>query len=150
MKNTKPYPPRDLEALQARFALRVAAHLTEAVEGAAPDVSERLRFAREQALQRARTARHGAETQVAPSVQVAGGRAAALLLGGGGSPCWLKLASLVPLVMLIAGLSVIEEIHDRSQIAAAADIDVALLSDKLPPDAYRDPGFVEFLKTAEE
>ena len=149
MKNTKPYTPRDLEALQARFALRVAAHLTEAIEGAAPDVSERLRFAREQALQRARTARHSAETQVASSVQVAGGRAAALL-GRGGSPWWLKLASLVPLVMLIAGLSVIEEIHDRSQIAAAADIDVALLSDKLPPDAYRDPGFVEFLKTAEE
>jgi hypothetical protein len=77
-----------------------------------------------------------------------GGRVAALL--GGGSPWWLKLASFVPLVMLIAGLTGIEELHDRSQIAAAADVDVALLADKLPPDAYRDPGFVEFLKTAQD
>ncbi|HET9643507.1 MAG TPA: DUF3619 family protein, partial [Burkholderiaceae bacterium] len=54
-----------------------------------------------------------------------------------------------PLVMLIAGLTVIEQVHYRNQISAAAEIDVALLADSVPPDAYRDPGFVEFLKTAE-
>jgi hypothetical protein len=148
MNNTKPYTSRDLEALQARFALRVAAHLTEHTENAPKDISERLRFAREQALERARASRSSTETQVATSVQPVGGRVAALL--GGGSPWWLKLASFVPLVMLIAGLTGIEELHDRSQIAAAADVDVALLADKLPPDAYRDPGFVEFLKTAQD
>jgi hypothetical protein len=143
MKNTTLYSSRDLDALQARFALRVLAQLTESTENNTPaDVSERLRFARERALERAR------ELRAATTVQPAGRGAAALLAGG--SPWWLKLASFVPLLMLLVGLSVIEELHDRNQIAAAAEIDVALLADKLPPDAYRDAGFVEFLKTSQE
>jgi hypothetical protein len=35
-------------------------------------------------------------------------------------------------------------------LVAAAEVDTALLADTLPPEAYRDPGFVEFLKTAED
>jgi hypothetical protein len=144
MKNTTMYTSRDLDALQARFALRVAARLTENAQNSTPaDVSERLRFARERALERARELRQVAAVQPA-------GRGAAALLSAGGSPWWLKLASFVPLVMLLIGLSVIEELHDRNQIAAAAEIDVALLADKLPPDAYQDAGFVEFLKTSQE
>lgn len=146
MKNSN-LTPRDLDALQARFALRVAAHLTEASEKTPHDVNERLRFAREQALARARAVRQTA-AQPATVVQPAGGAAA--MIGGPRSPWWLKLASFVPLVMLLAGLGLIEDLHDRNQIAAAAEIDVALLADDLPPDAYRDAGFVEYLKTAQE
>jgi hypothetical protein len=146
MKNTTLHTARDIETLQARFALRIAARLTENAETRTPaDVSERLRFARERALQKAREARR-AEVAIAQPV----GSGVAALLAGGGSPWWLKLASFAPLLMLILGLSVIEELHDRTQIAAAAEIDVALLADKLPPDAYQDAGFVEFLKTSQE
>ena len=81
-------------------------------------------------------------------MQPSGGAAA--LAGGPRSPWWLKLASFAPLVMLLAGLSLIEDLHDRNQITAAAEIDVALLADDLPPDAYRDAGFAEYLKTAQE
>lgn len=147
MKNSN-HTSRDLDALQARFALRVAARLSESATTVPHDVSERLRVARDQALARARE-RRSVEVRTSPSVQVLGsGRSA--VLGLGGSPWWLKLASLVPLVMLVVGLSVIEDLHSRSQIDAAAEIDSALLADSLPPDAYRDPGFVEFLKTAQE
>jgi hypothetical protein len=48
----------------------------------------------------------------------------------------------VPLVMLVAGTG--DEWHARAQIEAA-EVDVALLADDLPPDAYSDAGFVEFL-----
>jgi hypothetical protein len=140
---------RDGEALQARFGLRVAARLSENAANAPHDVSERLRFARESALARARELRTSAVAQAAPSIQRAGGGIAALSFGGG-TPWWLKLASFAPLVMLIVGLTAIEKVHDRVQIAAAAEIDSALLADSLPPDAYRDAGFVEFLKTSQE
>lgn len=147
MKNTTTlYTPRDQDALQARFALRIAAHLTENAENTSHDVSERLRFARERALERARALRQ-AEAQPAVAVSRGG---ALTWLSGGHSSWWIKLASFVPLLMLLVGLSAIEELHDRTQISAAAEIDVALLTDKLPPDAYRDAGFVEFLKTSQE
>ena len=35
---------------------------------------------------------------------------------------------------------------DEAGYAAAAEVDAALLADDLPPEAYTDPGFGEFLK----
>ena len=65
----------------------------------------------------------------------------------GRQPGWLfRFASVVPLIVLVAGLIAIDEWHDRAQIEAAAELDAALLGDDLPPDAYSDAGFVEFLK----
>jgi hypothetical protein len=128
----------DADALQARFALRIAAALDERAAAAPRDIDERLRFARERALQRAKQVRVEAASA---AVHTRGGT---LGLGGG---WWLRLASVLPLLMLIGGLTLIQLVHDRAQIAAAAEIDTALLADSLPPDAYRDPGFVEFLKT---
>ncbi|HEX7690301.1 MAG TPA: DUF3619 family protein, partial [Burkholderiaceae bacterium] len=40
----------DRDGLEARFGVRVAAVLSERANATAPDISERLRFAREQAL----------------------------------------------------------------------------------------------------
>jgi hypothetical protein len=125
--------PHELEARQERFARRVTARLSEQAASVSPDISERLRFARESALARARSQRDAAPA--APRRF---------------APWWIRVASFAPLVMLLLGLGVINELHDRSEIAAAAEIDVALLADDLPPDAYRDAGFVEFLRTAQE
>lgn len=139
----------ELDALQARFAVRVTARLDEQAAKVAPDVAERLRFAREQALEKARAARNSVERAVQP---VAAG-AATLALGGGGrdaSPLWVKIGSLLPLVALVGGLLLIQQWHTQAQIDAAAEIDAALLSDDLPPSAYGDPGFAEFLKTPRE
>ena len=142
--NIRTYAPAELEALEARLAFRLTARLTERTANLSADVSERLRFAREQALARAREAR---STQTAESV-VATGKGATLSLGrgNGGSGWWVQLAAMIPLVALVGGLVLIQQMHDRSQIAAAAEIDASLLADDLPPSAYSDPGFVEFLK----
>jgi hypothetical protein len=137
MNNNHIHPvPRDLEPLQARFAHRIAARLSEQAETVSPDIAERLRFAREAALARA-------QAQRAPTATTHGALSRF-------APWWIRVASFAPLVMLLLGLGVIDELHDRSEIAAAAEIDVALLADNLPPDAYRDAGFVEFLRTAQE
>ena len=132
------------DTLQARFGLRVAARLSERAQEVSPDVSERLRFAREQALQRARAAR-AAEVPVRVGVTRAG---AAIL--GGHSRWWLTLGSLLPAVALVAGLVLIQRWQDNAQVSVAAEVDAALLSDDVPPQAYSDAGFAEFLKTPDE
>lgn len=137
-----PHSAARLEALQARFGLRLTARLTERSAELPQDINERLRFAREKALERARAVRK-AEAPATQAVLVG----ASLALGGGPDRWWMKAASLLPLIALVGGLILIEHWHRGSQIAAAAEIDASLLADDLPPDAYSDPGFVEFLKS---
>ena len=107
-----------------------------------------MRVAREQALGRARVAIRSAG---APTVLATGGGTVALGGDSGrgdsdGTPWWLRLSSLLPLAVLLAGLLLIDRHYTQSQIEAAAEVDAALLADDLPPEAYRDPGFAEFLK----
>jgi hypothetical protein len=126
---------------EARFGLRIGALLTEQAQRTPHDVAERLRFAREQALARARA---GRSVTAGAVVIVGGGSSHTATLGR--QPSWLtRFASVLPLVALVGGLLLIEEWHARAEIEAAADVDTALLSDELPPDAYTDAGFVEFL-----
>jgi hypothetical protein len=142
----------DLDARVSRFGKRVAASLTERGDALPHDVTERLRFAREQALLKARSAR---APQVATQTSAAVVRAgAALALGGagsgsGGSSRWFKLATVMPLLLLVAGLLLIQHGQWYEQVMASAEIDTALLSDKLPPAAYGDPGFTEYLSEQE-
>lgn len=139
---------QEQEARVARFGLRVAAGLTEHSQALGSDVQERLRFAREQALARAAAARAAqpARAAEASTVQLAGGHT--LSLGGRGgdkSPRWLKLAALLPLVLLLGGLMLIQHSQWYEQIRSAAELDTDLLSKPLPPAAYSDPGFREYL-----
>jgi len=160
------------EALQARFALRVTARLNEGSQGLPHDISERLRIAREQAIEAARQARLGAVAagEVAPVVAtaVAGVSAqGAAVLGGwneagrarqpgrgrrldDGPLSWgWRLATTLPVLALVAGLWLVHAYHDQEKVEATADIDTAILTDDLPPDAYADPGFEEFLRSDE-
>jgi hypothetical protein len=140
MNSTVTRQAADAERLEARLGLRLGALLNEQAARTPHDVSERLRIAREQALARARESRR--LTASTDSV-VSNGRSATL----GRLPGWLfRFASVMPLVVLVAGMVLIDEWHDRAQIEAAADVDLSLLSDELPPDAYSDAGFVEYLK----
>jgi hypothetical protein len=134
-------------ALEARLGARLAGALSAAQPRLPADVSERLRFARQQALLKAQSVRQplrAAARQIAWSPALAG------VPGGLGSPMswWQRVASVLPLLMLVAGLIAIDRWADHEQVLAAADIDAALLADDLPPEAYADPGFAEFLLAA--
>jgi len=126
------------EATEARFARSLAACLSESAEQLTPDVAERLRFGREKALEIARRARDAQGVGVTES--------GAAIAGFSRSRWWLRFASVLPLVALVGGLALIQNWQTRTQISAAAEIDEALLGDDLPINAYRDPGFSEFLK----
>jgi len=130
-------------SIESRLAARLAAALTVSAQTLPHDVTERLRFAREQALSSARAQQRLAATSVAV-VGVAAGGAAAL---GWLAPVWQRAASLLPIVVLVAGLVAIDQLSTREQVLAAAEIDSELLADDLPPDAYSDPGFAEFLRS---
>ena len=145
MKNQNTsYTSGGIDALQSRFALRVTGRLNEGARDLPHNVTERLRFGREKALERARLARRA---EAAVGARAVGGGSATLVLGGGpGSQRWFKWASVLPVIALVGGFLLIEHVHQKSQIAAAVEIDAALLADDVPPAAYSDPGFVEFLK----
>ncbi|MEN9418672.1 MAG: hypothetical protein RI988_2292 [Pseudomonadota bacterium] len=101
------------------------------------DIEQRLHFARERALQ---VARASAARETAGVVVTVG--SAAL----GTTPWGWRIASLLPFVVLVAGLLLIGQVHRQQDIHAAAEVDAVLLADELPPAAYSDPGFAEFLK----
>ncbi|WP_077032638.1 DUF3619 family protein [Pelomonas sp. KK5] len=148
-KQHKPHSSQELDARVTRFGLRVAAGLTERSNDIPVDVSERLRFAREQAMAKAQAARKTETATARPSVFRTGG--ATLALGGAGRPSrWFKFASALPLLALVAGLLAIQVGQWQQQVNAAADIDTRLLSDNLPPAAYSDPGFSEYLSDEQE
>ncbi len=132
--------PTHHEGLEARFALRVASRLNASAGDLPHDISERLRFAREQALSRASAQRTAGST-----IAHTGG----LAVLGGPPSVWLRLASLLPLLVLAAGLVLIQQHREQELIVVAAEIDAALLTDELPPTAYGDPGFAEFLRNTE-
>lgn len=135
----------ELEALEAQVGLRLAARLSAGTDALPHDISARLRFARERALEQARLVRQP-QTALAP-VGLSGG--SALVLGGGPSWRW-RVASMLPAALLVAGLVVIQMQSDDDLAFAAAEIDAALLADDLPPAAYADAGFAEFLRATND
>jgi hypothetical protein len=139
--------PPHVEALEGQVGLYLAAQLSRGCETLPHDISERLRFARERALASVPQRQHASSAVAGLSVLGTSGRSA--VLGGGPPSIWLRLASVLPLAMLVAGLVLIQRHYDWQQIEAAAEVDSALLADDLPPAAYRDPGFLEYLRNAD-
>ena len=129
---------------QDQFGLRIAAQLNSASLDLPHDISERLRAARTRAV----AARLKPQTRLQTSTAAIHQNGAALLNFGGdeGLNIWSRLASLLPLIALVAGLALIQNIMDDDRANELAEIDSALLVDDLPPAAYADPGFLQFLK----
>ena len=134
----------ETDSLQARLAARLATGLSERAISLPHDITERLRISREQAVAHAREARRLAG---GVAVQTIGASRGAAILGGSASG-WQRMGYLLPLLMLLAGFLLIDRWTAREQMLAAAEIDSVLLADVLPPQAYSDPGFAEFLKSA--
>jgi hypothetical protein len=99
-----------------------------------PEIAERLRQARELALERQRP-------EPAPALAWAGNVVGSL--GGWGG---LALRVLLPLAMLIASGAGIYAWQQNQRAAELEEIDSQLLTDDLPIDAYLDRGFQNWLK----
>jgi hypothetical protein len=129
---------------QDQFGLRIAAQLNSASLALPHDITERLRAARTRAV----AARLKPQTRLQTSTSLVHQNGAALLNFGSdeGLNLWSRLASFLPLIALVAGLALIQNIMDDDRANELAEVDSALLIDDLPPAAYADPGFLQFLK----
>lgn len=59
---------------------------------------------------------------------------------------WDNVGWVAPLAVLVFGLIGIAQWQQDSRINDIAELDIALLTDDVPPDAYADSGFLGFLK----
>ncbi|MDB5873825.1 MAG: hypothetical protein JWQ07_3267 [Ramlibacter sp.] len=131
--------------LEDRFGRLVAARLAAGTAELPYDVTERLRAARVQAV----ALRNPVGLRTASTVTASGG-AAALTFGDQGMGLWGRIGSALPLIALVAGLFLIHTIQNERRASEVAEVDAALLTDDLPPSAYADPGFLQFLKSGGE
>lgn len=137
---THPHHLADLDPMD-RLGKTLANLLSQASSELPHDLSERLRIARQQALA-------VRKPEPAPSLHVLQQGSSLTLAGppNEGLGLWSVLGSAVPLLALLAGLVMVQlRDHDRT-VSELAEIDTALLVDDLPPAAYSDPGFIQFLR----
>lgn len=124
------------EQLQERFGRAVGRRLSAGTAELPYHVTERLRAARVQAVGKRKV------EATAPAMVASGGT-----LAFGGFGLWRQIASALPLVVLAGGLVLIHTIQNERRATEVAEVDAQLLTDDLPPAAYTDPGFVQFLKS---
>jgi hypothetical protein len=134
--NTK--VPTSSFAAEDQFGQRVAARLAAGSQELPHDIGERLRVARAQAV----AVRKQAPQLRTASTIVQSGNVAAM-----GGSWWTRIGSVVPLIALVAGLITISVLQDEDRASELAEVDSALLTGDLPPAAYTDPGFAQFLKS---
>ena len=115
------------------FANKICQVLDRAASRVRPDVAERLRAAREGALESRRLER-------APALAWADN----VLGGSGGSGLWLRLV--LPALLVILSVAGIYTWQQNQRAAEIEEIDAELLTDDLPIDAYLDRGFEAWLK----
>jgi hypothetical protein len=124
-----------------QFGRAVAMRLSAGAEDMPYEARERLRAARMRALALRK------KPAMSP-VTVGRGAAATLALGGDERSLFNWIASVLPLIVLAAGLVLIHSVQTDYRASELAEVDAALLTDDLPPAAYADPGFVQYLKSA--
>lgn len=137
---------------QDQFAKALITKLDTGTKDVSHDISERLRFARQRALDSQKLAQTQVATQTAHAWQAQAGGTLALGkgtdngFGGFNFDFFSKWSSILPLLALLAGLFAINQFHTDMRAQEVAEIDSALLTDDLPPAAYADQGFGQFLK----
>ena len=121
-----------------QFGQASAALLRQGTQSIPQNIKDRLYAARMKAL----SVRKPEKVRI--QKQVLAGTARNWTSGSNG--LWDTVGWIAPLVVLVFGLIGIAQWQDDSRINDIAEVDAALLSDDVPPDAYADNGFMAFLK----
>lgn len=135
-------PPNNVDLALERYAHRITARLDEGLAGLPYEITEQLRAGRMQALSQRKKA-----VLVRKPASVFTRMGHSLALGGGPATWGYALMSAIPVLALVAGVMLVGAQQDETGVIEIAEVDAALLTDDLPPAAYADPGFVQFLKT---
>ena len=121
-----------------QFGLNAAALLRQGSQSLPAGIKDRLYAARLKAISLKKPEKVRIQQQVfAGSVGT---------WSSGSRSFWDNVGWVAPLVVLVFGLIGIAQWQQDSRINDIAELDVALLTDDVPPDAYADSGFMGFLK----
>ena len=133
------------EALQDRFALKIAARLSDGCDELPHDISERLRIARAQAVAKRKTpSDHSVALPLGATPAATLGTLEEHVSG------WNRVGAALTVLTLVLGLVAIHSTQNDRIAQEMAKLDAALLTDDLPLAAYADPGFSQFLKASRE
>lgn len=128
---------------EQQFSEQVRRLLDESSERLPYRVSHRLETARAAAL-----ARMPAELEVATA---GSGPTGGVALGTVPAPRWSRLAALLSLMLLVAGLVALSVWSDLEMEDETADVDMAvLMDDDVPISGYADRGFGIFMKNSQQ
>ena len=130
-----------MNAQETDFAYKVRHALNEKLDHLPADVVDRLASSRKMALSRKK-----ADSPLRALVRQ---NAFAGHVGNfftNPATYWLsRLSTVIALAILITGLMGIYHAEEQHQLQETATMDAAVLSDELPPNAYLDPGFKNYL-----
>ena len=135
-------PTDTVSPTEAHFGARIAARLEEGSLDLPRSISERLRAGRMQALAKRRIT----EIQLAPALAGAQNTTGSKRAHPPGF--WTRASALLPFLALVLGLVTIAALQDQERAYELAEVDAELLTADLPPTAYTDPGFLQYLKKA--
>ena len=121
--------------LEEQFARQICRTLDRGTQGVDPEITERLRAARERAL---------AGRVFAQETVIVGTGRAALLIGGDEESHPFRM--LLAILALLVGVGTAYYWNAFAQATENEEIDSALLADELPPNAYLDKGFQAWLE----
>jgi len=121
-----------------QFGRASAALLTQGTQSLPADIKDRLHVARMKAL----SVRKAEKVRIQKPV-FAGAMGT---YSSGSNGLWDTVGWVAPMVVLVFGLIGIAQWQNDSRITDIAEVDAALLTDDVPPDAYADSGFMAFLK----
>lgn len=129
-----------MNAQEKNFAYKVRHALNERLDDLPDSVTKRLADARSMAISR--------KKKESPVFVAIFRNAFAGITGGAfGQSSWLgRMGLSLPVLVLAAGLMGIAHYEEQRQIRETAAIDMAVLSDELPPAAYTDIGFRAYLE----
>ena len=134
--------PVNAEFDMDQFGLASAALLREGGGKLPANIKDRLYQARMKAL----AVRKHKPLRVSGRVLRPSANSSAGTWSTGSSPLWTTFGWLAPLIVVVFGLIAIAQWQQESRINDIAEVDAALLTDDVPPDAYADSGFMAFLK----
>lgn len=125
---------------------RIASFLDQGNQQLSYEITERLRASRTRAIASRRSTQF--ELKNADDLQIQANGSLRLPFPSKARDIYIYslIVSFIPLICLAAGLMLLYEFHNDQTALELAEIDSALLADDLPPQAYTDPAFVDFLK----
>ena len=121
-----------------QFGRTTAALLRQGTQSLPAGIKDRLYAARQKALSVRKREKIQVQTHILAS--------SAGNWSSSSNPIWDTLGWVAPLMVLVFGLIGIAQWQEDSRINDIAEVDAALLTDDVPPDAYADTGFMNFLK----